>query len=86
MAVSCTGQGEYFIRTAAAAAVSHRLRWAGETLEAAAQGVIDEGAALGGEGGLIAVDAAGRVAMPFASPGMKRAALLPDGRIVSEAF
>lgn len=86
VAVSCTGQGEYFLRTAAAAALSHRLRWAGEALEAAAQGVIDEVAALGGEGGLIAVDAAGGAAMPFASPGMKRAALLPDGRIVSEAF
>ena len=86
VAVSCTGQGEYFLRTAAAVAVSHRLRWAGEALAAAAQGVIDEVAALGGEGGLIAVDAQGNVAMPFASPGMKRAALLPDGRIVSAAF
>lgn len=86
VAVSCTGQGEYFIRTAAAAAVSHRLRWAGEALDVAARGVIDEVAELGGDGGLIAVDAAGRVAMPFASPGMKRAALLPDGSIVSEAF
>ena len=86
VAVSCTGQGEYFIRTAAAAAVSHRLRWAGETLEAAAQGVIDGVAALGGDGGLIAVDAQGRTAMPYASAGMKRAALLPDGTIVSEAF
>jgi isoaspartyl peptidase/L-asparaginase-like protein (Ntn-hydrolase superfamily) len=42
--------------------------------------------ALGGDGGLIAVDAAGNVAMPFVSAGMKRAALLPDGDIVSAAF
>lgn len=85
-AVSCTGQGEYFLRTAAAAAVSQRMRWAGASLEAAAQAAVDEIAAMGGEGGMICVDAAGRIAMPFASAGMKRAALLPDGRIVSAAF
>ncbi|MBE7218910.1 MAG: isoaspartyl peptidase/L-asparaginase, partial [Caulobacteraceae bacterium] len=85
-AVSCTGQGEYFIRTAAAAAVSQRMRWAGASLEEAARASIDDIAGLGGEGGMICVDAQGRVAMPFASAGMKRAALLPDGRIVSEAF
>ena len=85
-AVSCTGQGELFIRTAAAAAVSHRMRWAGQSLAAAAQGAIDDIAALGGDGGMIAVDAAGEVALPFHSSGMKRAALFADGRILAEAF
>ncbi|HRD47605.1 MAG TPA: isoaspartyl peptidase/L-asparaginase, partial [Caulobacter sp.] len=37
-------------------------------------------------GGLIAVDKDGNVAMPFVSAGMKRAALTPDGNIVSAAF
>ena len=47
---------------------------------------IDSVAELGGHGGLIAVDRDGNIAMPFVSSGLKRAALLPDGTIVSAAF
>lgn len=86
VAVSCTGQGEFFIRNAAAAQVSYRLRWAGEDIVAAAGAVITEIRDAGGQGGLIAIDADGRIAMPFASSGMKRAALGPDGAILAEAF
>ncbi|PIB94319.1 isoaspartyl peptidase/L-asparaginase family protein [Caulobacter sp. FWC2] len=85
-AVSCTGQGEYFIRTAVAAQVAHRLRFGGESLERAARAAIQGVADLGGHGGLVSVDRDGHVAMPFASSGLKRAALLLDGTIVSEAF
>lgn len=85
-AVSCTGQGEYFIRTAVAAQIAHRVRFGGESLEAAARAAIQGVADLGGHGGLIAVDREGHIAMPFASSGLKRAALLTDGAIVSEAF
>ncbi len=85
-AVSCTGQGEYFIRAAAAVQVAHRLRWAGQSLRDAARSTIDGIAALGGDGGLIAIGADGAIAMPFASSGMKRAALLTDGTIIAEAF
>jgi L-asparaginase/beta-aspartyl-peptidase (threonine type) len=83
--VSCTGTGELFIRTAVAAQIAFRLRFAGETLEAATRAALDEVAALGGNGGLIAIDRDGHIAMPFNSQGMKRAALYPDGRIVSAA-
>lgn len=86
VAVSCTGQGEYFVRVAAAAQLAHRVRFGGQSLAAAADAVLAEIRALGGEGGLIAVDADGNLAMPFVSAGMKRAALLADGEIVSEAF
>ena len=86
VAVSCTGQGEYFVRVAAAAQLAHRIRFGGQSLEVAAAAVLAQIRALGGEGGLIAVDADGNVAMPFVSAGMKRAALLPSGEIVSEAF
>jgi L-asparaginase/beta-aspartyl-peptidase (threonine type) len=72
-AVSCTGHGEYFMRVNAAADVSARIAYAGQTLEQAASGVIDDVCKLGGYGGLIAVDARGNVATPFASQGMKRA-------------
>ena len=85
-AVSCTGQGEFFIRTAAAAQLAWRMRLAGEALPEAASAVLQEIAALGGEGGLVSVDAQGCVAMPFVSEGMKRAALHPDGRIEAAAF
>ncbi len=86
VAVSCTGQGEYFLRVAAAVQVAHRVRWAGESLDTAALATIEDVRALGGSGGLIAIDRQANVAMPFSSSGMKRAALLADGTIVAEAF
>ncbi|MET0336989.1 MAG: isoaspartyl peptidase/L-asparaginase [Caulobacter sp.] len=86
VAVSCTGQGEYFIRLAAAAQIGFRMRFAGQSLEEASKAVISELAALGGDGGLIAVGADGSVATPFHSQGLKRATLTPDGTISAAAF
>lgn len=73
VAVSCTGQGEYFIRANVAADVSARMLYARQSVHAAAAGALADMAALGGDGGLIAVDAEGQVATPFVSEGMKRA-------------
>jgi beta-aspartyl-peptidase (threonine type) len=84
-AVSCTGQGEYFIRANAAAQVAFRHA-AGEALDAAADAVLARIAGMGGEGGLIAVDARGEVCVPFRSQGMKRAWFSGDAEIISEAF
>jgi isoaspartyl peptidase/L-asparaginase-like protein (Ntn-hydrolase superfamily) len=86
VAVSCTGAGEMFIRAAVAAQVAHRIRFGGETLESACAAALDEVRHLKGEGGLIAIDAAGEIALPFNSAGMKRAALYPDGRIEVKVF
>ena len=86
VAVSCTGQGEYFIRTAVAVQVAHRMRFGGQSLAEATAAAIAGVAALGGDGGLIAVDRDGQVSMPFASDGLKRAALMPDGSVFSAAF
>lgn len=86
VAVSCTGLGEYFIRTAAAAQVAFRARFAREPLAQAADEVLGEIAALGGDGGLIAVDADGNLALPYNSQGMKRAWLTRDGEIGSTVF
>lgn len=86
VAVSCTGAGEMFIRATVAAQIAHRIRFGGESLERACVAALDEVRALKGEGGLIAVDAEGRIAMPFNSAGMKRAAVYPDGRIEVEVF
>ncbi len=84
VAVSSTGQGEYFIRTAAAQ-VSWRVR-AGAPIDTAARAVIDEIGSLGGDGGLIALDRHGRHADPFNSQGMKRAWLSPDGAVGVDVF
>ncbi|GEP01700.1 isoaspartyl peptidase/L-asparaginase family protein [Methylobacterium haplocladii] len=86
VAVSSTGQGEYFIRTAAAAQVAMRMRFGRESLEDATRGALADIAALGGEGGMIAIDAEGHVVMRFNSAGLKRAALHRDGRIEVGAF
>ena len=86
VAVSSTGLGEYFLRTAAAAQIAFRMRFGAEALEPAAQAALAEIKALGGDGGVICVSANGDIAMPYVSGGMKRAALYPDGRIVSGAF
>lgn len=80
-AVSCTGQGEFFMRTNAAADVSARMRYCGQGLDAALAGTLGDVAQLGGEGGIIAVDASGAVSAQFNSPGMKRAVVHADGRI-----
>jgi L-asparaginase / beta-aspartyl-peptidase len=86
VAVSCTGVGEYFIRTATAVQVAHRMRFADEPLAIAARGALDDMGALGGDGGLIAVDRDGHVAAPWNSEGMKRGVLTRDGEISAAAF
>ncbi|RZJ27982.1 MAG: isoaspartyl peptidase/L-asparaginase [Brevundimonas sp.] len=85
VAVSGTGQGEYFIRVAATAQTAWRVA-AGQSLSAAAQAVIDEIGAMGGDGGLIALDRDGAITAPFNSQGMKRAWLTTDGEIGVEVF
>jgi L-asparaginase/beta-aspartyl-peptidase (threonine type) len=86
VAVSCTGEGEMFIRAAVAAQIAHRMRFGGQTVAAAAQAALDEVRALGGDGGLIALSADGEIAMPFNSKGMKRAYLGAEGAIIAEVF
>ena len=85
VAVSGTGQGEYFIRVAACAQVSWRVG-AGQTLAEAGRAVIEEIGNMGGDGGLIALDRDGNITAPFNSQGMKRAWLTPDGGIGVEVF
>lgn len=72
-AVSATGHGEVFIRWNAAAEISARMRHLGEAVETAAEHVVMQDLAPNnGSGGLIAVDATGRIAMPFNCEGMYR--------------
>jgi isoaspartyl peptidase/L-asparaginase-like protein (Ntn-hydrolase superfamily) len=71
-AVSGTGSGEHFMRAVLAYDVAARMRYRGETLAEAARGALARVVALGGDGGLIAVDWSGNFAMPFVSEGMYR--------------
>ena len=74
VAVSCTGTGEVFMRTLAAYDIAALMTYAGLSLQQAGDKVIHENIpALGGSGGLIAIDAAGNVVLPFNSEGMYRA-------------
>lgn len=82
-AVSCTGWGEYFIRLSMAKSVSDRMELAGESLEKAATTMIHQKLpALGGDGGLIAVDKNGNIVMPFNTDGMFRGWKRGDSTIV----
>ncbi|HEY5550970.1 MAG TPA: isoaspartyl peptidase/L-asparaginase [Opitutaceae bacterium] len=72
-AVSATGHGEYFIRSVASHDVAARMRYSGKTLTDAARETIDSIGALGGTGGVIAIDRGGVIAMPFNTEGMYRA-------------
>ncbi|MCQ4160393.1 isoaspartyl peptidase/L-asparaginase [Roseomonas sp. GC11] len=78
-AVSATGHGEYFIRWAAAHDIAARMRYLGETLDAAATHVVDELGKRGGSGGLIAIDREGRISLPFNCAGMYRGLIGTDG-------
>lgn len=78
-AISATGHGEYFIRHAAAHEIASRMRHLGESVELASAVVVEALGRIGGSGGLIAVDAAGRVALPFNSSGMYRGVIGADG-------
>jgi beta-aspartyl-peptidase (threonine type) len=79
-AVSATGHGEVFIRAAVAHDICARMRFGGQTLADAVHAVVfEELPALGGEGGVIAIDAQGEIAMRFNSEGMFRASLRAGG-------
>lgn len=80
-AVSCTGHGEFFIRNVVAYDVSALMEYKGMTLvQAANEVVMKKLVAQGAEGGLIAIDAKGNIAMPFNSAGMYRAYKKSDGK------
>jgi beta-aspartyl-peptidase (threonine type) len=72
-AVSATGWGEFFIRLSVAHDISARMEYQGKGVREAAAATIARVGQLGGDGGVIALDAQGHIAMEFNSPGMYRA-------------
>ena len=81
-AISCTGSGEFFIRGVVAYDVACLMEHKEISLEDAANEVIHKRIIeIGGDGGLIAVDAKGNIAMPFNTEGMYRASKSSNGEV-----
>jgi beta-aspartyl-peptidase (threonine type) len=79
-AISCTGSGEFFIRGVVAYDVACLIEHKGMSLKEASEEVIHKRVLeLGGDGGLIAADAKGNIAMPFNTEGMYRATKSSNG-------
>ncbi|MHB8261766.1 MAG: isoaspartyl peptidase/L-asparaginase family protein [Bacteroidia bacterium] len=81
-AVSCTGYGEYFIRSVVAYDVSCLMEYKGLSLKQACEVVVmNKLVKMGGEGGLIALDAYGNISLTFNSEGMYRASKKQDNSL-----
>lgn len=79
-AISCTGHGELFIRSVAAYDVSAIMEYKGTGLQEAMEEVVmDKLQKIGGEGGMIGVDANANVVMEMNSAGMYRAMMHSNG-------
>ena len=79
-AISCTGSGEYFMRSVVAYDISALMEYKGLSLKEAVFKVIHKKLpSIGGDGGLIAIDNKGNIVMDFNTPGMYRASINKDG-------
>jgi beta-aspartyl-peptidase (threonine type) len=84
--VSCTGTGEYFIRTLAAHEASNLMQYKQMTVDQALKDVIRQIDHLGGDGGMIALDKNGNVAWDFNTAGMYRAYMKSTGEQKIEIY
>ncbi len=86
-AVSSTGWGEYFIRAMVAHDISAMMEYKGISLLEASQEVIQHKVpALGGDGGIIAIDKDGNIAMEFNTAGMYRAHMNAEGELIIKIY
>jgi L-asparaginase / beta-aspartyl-peptidase len=86
-AISCTGWGEFFIRLSVAKTVSDLMEYKDYSVKKASDVLIMEKVPdLGGDGGLIAVDKNGNIAMPFNTEGMYRGYIKSDGKAVVQIY
>jgi L-asparaginase / beta-aspartyl-peptidase len=84
--VSATGTGEFFIRQVVGHEISAAMEHGGLRLQRAAKSAIDKVEELGGDGGVIALDARGTLAMPFNTEGMYRGYVTRDGEVVTKIY
>jgi len=86
-AISCTGNGEAFLRAVAAHDVHALMAYKGLSLEEAVRIVVQEKLPpLDGEGGMIALDREGRIVLDFNCTGMYRSSIGADGVLSSAIF
>ena len=86
-AVSATGHGEYFIRSTVARDICARVQFTGASLQQAANQVVAvELEEMGGDGGIIALDPQGHIAMVFNTKGMYRASIDATGQVTVAIF
>ncbi len=86
-AISCTGWGEYYIRLVMAKTISDKMEFAHENLkDAADEMIMKKLPALGGDGGLIAVDKDGNFTMSFDTDGMYRGYVKSNGETGIEIY
>ena len=86
-AVSATGWGEYFIRLGVARDISAMMEYQAAPVQMAADRVIKQKLQkLGGDGGVIAMDKSGNMAISFNSEGMYRAYINSDGKPVVDIY
>lgn len=86
-AVSCTGSGEFFIRAVVAYDVSCLMEYKNMSLEDACNTVIkDRLLKIGGDGGLIAVDANGNICFSFNTEGMYRGSIINNGKLYTGIY
>jgi beta-aspartyl-peptidase (threonine type) len=86
-AVSCTGHGEFFIRSVVAYDISCRMEYARLNLKEACQSVFTSTLnPRNARGGLIAVDFQGNICLPFNTEGMFRSWLDESGQTRAEVF
>jgi len=86
-AVSCTGSGEFFLKGVVAYDVSCLMEMKGLSLEDACNEVIHKRVkSIGGDGGLIAVDSLGNIAMPYNTEGMYRGSINYQQKEIIEIY
>ncbi|WP_335315314.1 isoaspartyl peptidase/L-asparaginase family protein [Olivibacter sp. CPCC 100613] len=86
VAVSCTGWGEFYIRNVVAYDVAALMDYKNLKVQDAAETALAKVAKAGGNGGLIALDKEGNVAMPFNTSGMYRGAISATGEFEVEIY
>lgn len=84
--ISGTGWGEYFIRSTAARTIAAKMEYQNKDVKTATQEVIAEIGKMGGDGGLIALDRNGNIAMEMNTAGMYRGAITDKGEIEVEIY
>jgi L-asparaginase / beta-aspartyl-peptidase len=85
-AVSATGHGEYFIRSVLAHDISAQVEYLRVPLRTAVHNVLGKMATLGGNGGVIALDASGEIVLEFNSEGMFRGQRTASGKRCAEIY